>query len=151
MAGRAIVLHGDYPPSWDYLPACGSVLRVAPNSAIQWSAPGQPKRLKLAFGITGSLPLEAAPTASQSAPPAPHGPRSTGVVFRLSAVGPQGALVPLWSQRLDMADERGSTKRRQALIDLSHAQSSELVLETSPVGGDSANDIVCYWSAIEPQ
>ena len=97
MAGRAVPLHGDFPPSWDYLPACGSVLRVSPNSAIQWSVEGQPKRLKLGFGILRLV------STLQGARGPEHAKAWTpnGVVFRVSAVGGQGALVPLWSQRIN--------------------------------------------------
>src|ERR1035441_392185 len=135
MAGRAVPLHGDFPPSWDYLPACGSVLRVSPNSAIQWSVEGQPKRLNLGFGIlrSGGAALR----------------QTNSVVFRVSAVGGQGDLHPLWSQRLDSPSGGTGQNRQQAVIDLGPAPSSELVLETLSDGPKQTDGLVCYWSGIE--
>jgi hypothetical protein len=135
MAGRALSLHADYPPGLVYLPQCGSVLRVAPDSAIQWSVEGRPKRLKLGFGILapGGAPLQA----------------TNGVIFRVSAVGGQGELVPLWSQRLDSLSGGFAQARQEAVIDLGRAQSSELILETLLSGAKQTHGPECYWSAIE--
>jgi hypothetical protein len=135
MSGRARSLHGDYPPSWVYLRDCGSVLKVAPNSATQWSVEGQPKRLKLGFGMLAS--------GGAALPPA------NSVVFRVSAVGGQGDLLPRWSQRLDPPSGGTNWSRQQAVIDLGPASSSELVLETQFVGPQQTDGLVCYWSAFE--
>jgi hypothetical protein len=128
-------LRADYPPELVYLPRCGSVLRVAPDSAIQLSVQGHPQRLKLAFGI-----LAPGGTASQ---------KTNGVGFRVSAVGEQGALVPLWSQSLDPPSGKTSQGRQRAVIDLSRCPSSELVLETLPGGPKQRDRLQCYWSEIE--
>ena len=135
MSGRAFSLHADYPPSWVYLRECGSVLRVAPNSATQWSVEGQPKRLKLGFGIL--------------APGGAALPQTNSVVFRISAVGGQGDLHPLWSQRLDPPSGGTGQNRQQAVIDLGPTPSSELVLETLSDGPKQTDGLVCYWSGIE--
>ena len=135
MSGRALSLRADYPPSWVFLRECGSVLRVAPNSATQWSVEGQPKRLKLGFGI-----LAAGDAAL---------PQTNSVVFRVSAVSGQGDLLPLWSQRLDSPSGGTNWSRQQAVIDLGPAPSSELVLETTPTGPKQTDGLMCYWSGIE--
>jgi hypothetical protein len=132
---RAIPLHGEYPPGPFYLPRCGSVLRVAPDSAIQLMIEGHPQRLALGFGIL-------APGGSAL-------PETNGVGFRLSAVGPQGDLVPLWSRRLDPLNGETGQGRQWAVIDLSRSPSSELVLETLPGSPKQGNRLQCYWSEIE--
>jgi hypothetical protein len=144
MASRARVLQGDFPPSWDYLPTCGSVLRVAPNSAIQWSVPGHAKGLNLAFGVTATPAMASSSSRLQPSSPA-------GIVFRLSAVDAHGARVPLWSQRLDVTNEPATPNRQQALVELAKAPSCELVLETSLVGATPRNDLACYWAAVEAE
>jgi hypothetical protein len=148
MASRARVLHGDFPPSWDYLPTCGSVLRVAPNSAIQWSVQGHPKRLKLAFGVADPAPIAAVSTVPSSRSTL-EAPRSTDIIFRVSAVGSQGVLVPLWSQRLDLPGDATSPNRQQAAVELDNAPSAELVLETLAADPTATDNRVCYWAAIE--
>jgi hypothetical protein len=135
MGARAIPLHADYPPEMVYLPRCGSVLRVAPNSAIQLSVEGHPQRLKLGFGILSQEGL-----ASQE---------TNGVTFRVSVVSRQGDLVPLWSQTLEPLNGEASKGRQRAVIDLSQSPSSDLVLETLPDGPKRRDQLQCYWSAIE--
>jgi hypothetical protein len=96
---------------------------------------GQHKRLKLGFGIL--------------APGGAALPRANSVVFRISAVGGQGDLHPLWSQRLDPPSGGTNWSKQQAVIDLGPAPSSELVLETLSDGLNQIDGLVCYWSGIE--
>jgi hypothetical protein len=135
MIARGILLHADYPPEAVYLPRCGSVLRVAPDSAIQLPVEGHPRRLTLGFGIL--------------APGGPALPETNGVSFRVSAVGPQGDLVPLWSRRLDLLNGETGQGRQRAVIDLSRSPSSDLILETLPGGPKQHARLQCYWSDIE--
>jgi hypothetical protein len=72
------------------------------------------------------------------------------VVFRVSAVGGQGDLHPLWSQRIDPSSGGGQS-RQQAVVDLGPAPASELVLETMSVNPKPTGGLVCYWSAIETE
>ena len=145
-SARAHSLYGDYPPSWTYLREGGSVLRVAPNSAIQVTLDGHPKRLNLGFGIAGA-PAQAVSQTTL------HAPRSTvvGVLFRVSAVGPHGDLVPLWSQRLAPPAGRAGLTHQQAVINLAPTPSSALVLETQSEGPQQPGDVTCYWSAIDQE
>jgi hypothetical protein len=135
MLARAIVLRGDDPPELVYLPHCGSVLRVAPDSAIQLSIDGHPQRLKLGFGIL-------APGAA-----ALH--ETSGVGFRVSAVGEQGERVRLWSQSLDRPNGEISRGRQRAVIDLSRSPPSALILETLPGAAKQGDRLEYYWSEIE--
>ena len=135
MIGRAIVLRADRPPQPIYLSRCGSVLQVAPDSAIQFSLEGQPKHLRLGFGI-----LEPGAAALRE---------TNGISFQVSAVDRQGELVPLWSRRLDPLNRESSQGRQRVLIDLNRCPSSELVLETMPDGPKRSNPLQCYWSEIE--
>jgi len=135
-SARAHSLYGDYPPSWTYLRECGSVLRVAPSSAIQVALEGHPRLLRLGFGIA-TPPLQAA--------------LRTDVVFRLSTLGPQGELVPRWSQRLDAPTGGAGLTRRQAVVELGPAAASEVVLETQSESPQQPGGVTCFWSAIEPQ
>ena len=131
---RAISLRADYPPEMVYLPRCGSVLRVAPTSAIQLSIEGHPQRLQIGFGLLAPEGMALAET--------------NGVVFRISAVSGQGDIVPLWSQSIEPPRSEAGPGRQRAVIDLSRCPSSELILETVP-GGSKPNRLQCYWSDAE--
>lgn len=61
--------------------------------------------------------------------------RTDGVEFRISVRKRDGALLPLWSRRLDPVHSSGDTGLQQADIELSKPaeQSERLVFETSPI------------------
>jgi hypothetical protein len=133
-ARRAMVLRGAYPPAPAYSLESGSVLAVPPDSAIQLSVQSQPKQLRLGFGFL--LPEGAAR------------PTTGPVLFKVSALDQHGELVPVWSQRLDPAQPEARQRRQPVLVDLSHCQSSELVLETTPEQPMPSDGLRCYWSEL---
>ena len=162
-SARAHALYGDYPPSWTYLRECGSVLRVAPNSAIQVALDGHPKRLRLGFGLAIPTPQSelrplaalsrrrSGPASRRAVAPSQRAALRLSIVFRLSTIGPQGELVPLWSQRLDAPAGGADPTRQEAVVDLGSAPASEVVLETQSESPQPPGGVTCYWSAIEPE
>jgi hypothetical protein len=149
-SARAHSLYGDYPPAWTYLRECGSVLRVAPNSGIEVSLQSKPKRLKLGFGITAPAHPSALrnPASALGTLRNQNSALRPSIAFRVSTVGPQGELVPVWSQRLEPPAGGTGPARQQAVIDLGPVSASQLILETHPEGEQPVG-VTCYWSAIE--
>ena len=119
------------------MPGVGSVLRVAPRTAMQFSLEGRPARLRLAFGVLAGA--QANPQATNP------------VVFRVSALGEGGAKVELWSRQLDPSARESGQDAQQAVVDLSGAKSSEIILETLPAGPEQRGDPPCYWRQIEAE
>ena len=127
--------HADYRPELVSVPGVGSVLRVAPRTAMQFPLEGRPGRLRLAFGVLGG----------ESANPQ----ATNAVVFRVSALGEGGQRVELWSRQLDPLAQESGQDKQQAVVDLSEAKSSEIILETVPAGPEHRGGPSCYWRQIE--
>jgi hypothetical protein len=134
---RIVWLSADYPPQMVTLPGIGSVLRVAPRSAMQLPLIGGPARLRIAFGVFAGDPAK-----PQAANPE---------VFRVSALGEGGVRVELWSRQLDPSARESGQDKQQAVVDLSKAKSSELILETVPARPDQRGGPPCYWRQIEAE
>jgi hypothetical protein len=137
MLPRALLLHADYRPELVSVPGVGSVLRVAPRTAMQFSLEGRPARLRLAFGV-----LAGDPANPEAANP---------VVFRVSALGEGGARVELWSRQINTSAQALGQDKQQAVVDLSEAKSSEIILETVPAGPEERGGPTCYWRQIEAE
>jgi hypothetical protein len=130
----ARLLRVDYPPRVIYSPPEGTVLKVPPNSAIIFSLPRPPKRLKVGFGIhkPGSV-------VSQKA---------NGITFRVCALDGQGQTIPLGSQHLDPANREAGRGTPQGVIDLEDVKSQNIVLETLSDDSKASAGGYGYWSEI---
>ena len=131
------MLHADYRPELVSVPGVGSVLRVAPRTAMQFSLEGRPARLRLAFGV-----LAGDPANPEAANP---------VVFRVSALGEGGRRAELWSLQLDPSVRESGQKEQHAVVDLSKTKCSELILETVPARPEQRGGLLCYWRQIEAE
>jgi hypothetical protein len=132
---RSKWLRADYRAELVYRPQCGSVLQVAPDSAMQIPVPEQSKRLRVGFGILARTGGDL--------------PQTGGVRFRVSGVGPQGELIPMWSHQLDSQGGESAKAPHQAEIDITRAPSTELVLETMRAGPKENDQLAAYWSEIQ--
>jgi hypothetical protein len=117
---RLVWLSADYPPQLVSLPGVGSVLRVAPRSAMQLPLEDHPARLRLSFGVLGT----------------------NAVVFRVSALGEGGKWVELWSRQIAGLEEQ------HAVVELGTAKSSDIILETAPADPAQKGGAACYWREI---
>lgn len=134
---RMVWLDADYQPQSVSLPGIGSVLRVAPRSAMQLSLEGPSPRLRLTFGV-----LARGPGDSQAVSP---------IVFRVSALAEDGGRVELWSRQLDPSAKASDQNKQQAVIDMHEANWSNLILETVPVRPEPGVGLLCYWGQIEAE
>jgi hypothetical protein len=128
------VLRAATPPRLEYLEDLGTVLMAAPDTAIQFTVPTEARKLNVGVGVLSERQ---------------DSPRTNAVVFKVSTIGPEGTLAPLWSQRVELANPgaaiRGSDR---AEIDLSQRRTTNLVLETISEGQKPGGRRVSYWSEI---
>jgi hypothetical protein len=135
--GRLVWLNADYAPQLASLPGIGSVIRVAPRSAMQLPLAGRTARLRLGFGLWPGEAVGSAATGSFR--------------FRVSRLGEGGRREEIWSRQLEVSGQAPGQAPNSAVVELGKLEAADLILETESALSAPAGGPACYWSQIEPE